>query len=45
MTKKMISIRPDQAKWITDNYFNLSKFVQNKLDERMQKSEEKPTSI
>ena len=33
MIRKNISIREDQEKWIKDNYFNLSKFVQNKLDE------------
>ncbi len=33
MVRKMISIREDQEKWIKDNYFSLSKFVQNKLDE------------
>lgn len=32
-TRKNISIRDDQAKWIQENHLNLSSFVQEKLDE------------
>jgi len=31
----MISIREDQNQWIKNNYFNLSKFIQEKLDEKI----------
>jgi len=34
---KNITIREDQAKWITDKHINLSRFVQAKLDEEMKK--------
>lgn len=32
-TRKNISIRDDQAKWVEENHLNLSSFVQEKLDE------------
>ena len=35
MKRKMITIREDQDQWINDNFFNLSKFVQKKLDEKI----------
>ena len=34
---KTLTIREDQAKFIEKNSLNLSKFVQKKLDELMQK--------
>ncbi|OKY78052.1 MAG: hypothetical protein BTN85_0537 [Candidatus Methanohalarchaeum thermophilum] len=33
MERKNITIREDQAEWIEENYLNLSRFVQDKLDE------------
>lgn len=33
VTRKNISIRDDQAEWIEDQHLNLSRFVQDKLDE------------
>lgn len=38
MKPKMITITDDQEKWIKKNYLKLSKFVQDKLKERMGKS-------
>ncbi|WP_255767596.1 hypothetical protein [Haladaptatus halobius] len=32
-TRKNISIRDDQEEWIQNNHLNLSRFVQDKLDE------------
>ncbi|WP_255679381.1 hypothetical protein [Haladaptatus salinisoli] len=34
--RKNISIREDQAEWIQENYINLSRFVQDKLDEHIE---------
>ncbi|WP_267195326.1 hypothetical protein [Halegenticoccus tardaugens] len=31
--RKNISIRDDQEEWIQENYLNLSRFVQDKLDD------------
>ncbi|MDY7082765.1 MAG: hypothetical protein SXQ77_10260 [Halobacteria archaeon] len=33
MKQKSITIRDDQEEWIQENHLNLSKFVQDKLDE------------
>ena len=33
MAWKHISIREDQKEWIEENHLNLSRFVQDKLDE------------
>jgi hypothetical protein len=38
-TRKNISIRDDQEAWIQDNYLNLSRFVQDKLDEHIEENE------
>lgn len=38
---KTITIRVDQAKWVGDNYFDLSRFVQAMLDEEMRRREKK----
>lgn len=35
MHRKNITIRQDQAEWIDENHLNLSRFVQDKLDELM----------
>lgn len=35
MREKSITVREDQAEWIEENYLNLSRFVQGKLDELM----------
>jgi hypothetical protein len=35
MQHKNITIREDQAKWVTEKHINLSSFVQAKLDEEM----------
>ena len=35
----VVSIRDDQKQWIDNNYFNLSKFVQKKLDKFIQEEE------
>ena len=35
--RKTITIRLDQAKWIEKTRLNLSRFVQDKLDEAMRK--------
>ncbi|WP_256562732.1 hypothetical protein [Halomarina pelagica] len=32
-TRKNITVRDDQAEWILENHLNLSRFVQDKLDE------------
>lgn len=34
---RSVSIRKDQDKWARDNYINLSRFVQSKIDEVMEK--------
>lgn len=39
MTVKSISIREDQDDWLTRNDKSLSKFVQRKIDEEMQKDD------
>jgi post-segregation antitoxin (ccd killing protein) len=33
--RKNITIRKDQAKWIKDKHINLSRLVQDKIDEEM----------
>lgn len=38
MKTKNITIREDQAEWIHENSLNLSRFVQRKLDELMNKN-------
>ena len=38
-TRKNISIRDDQEEWIQENHLNLSSFVQEKLDELIEKRE------
>lgn len=35
--KKTITILPEQAKYIDDNYINLSHFVQDKIQEEINK--------
>jgi hypothetical protein len=35
MQRKSITIREDQAKWVTEKHINLSRFVQDKIDEEM----------
>jgi hypothetical protein len=37
MKPKNITIRDDQAKWVVENHINLSRFVQDKIDEEMKK--------
>ncbi len=37
MKRKTITIREDQAKWIAEKYINLSRLVQDKIDEEMKK--------
>jgi hypothetical protein len=32
-TRKNITIRDDQEEWVQDNHLNLSRFVQDKLDD------------
>jgi len=32
-TRKNITIRDDQEEWIQENHLNLSRFVQDKLDD------------
>ena len=39
MTVRTISIRDDQQDWLTRNDKSLSKFVQRKIDEEMEKDE------
>ena len=34
---KTISIRKDQSDWLKKKYINLSRFVQEKIDEEMKK--------
>jgi len=34
MKRKTITIREEQAEWIDEDNLNLSRFVQDKLDER-----------
>lgn len=36
MQRKNITIREDQEEWIRKNHLNLSRFVQDKLDELME---------
>ncbi len=33
VTRKNITVRDDQEEWIQENHLNLSRFVQDKLDE------------
>jgi hypothetical protein len=33
VTRKNITIREDQEEWVQENHLNLSRFVQDKLDE------------
>jgi len=40
MKKKSITIRNDQAEWVATHHLNLSRFVQDKLDELIQKWKE-----
>lgn len=35
MKRKNITIRDDQADWVSKNHLNLSRFVQDKLDEKI----------
>jgi hypothetical protein len=37
MQHKNITIREDQTKWIIEKHINLSRFVQDKIDEEMKK--------
>jgi len=37
MKRVNITIRKDQHTWVKKNYLNLSKFVQDKLDERIKR--------
>ena len=37
--RKNISIRDDQEKWVQENHLNLSRFVQDKLDELIEERE------
>jgi len=38
-TRKTISIRDDQEKWLQDNHLSLSSFVQEQLDELIEERE------
>ena len=38
-TRKNITIRDDQEEWVQDNHLNLSRFVQDKLDELIKERE------
>jgi len=38
--QKSITIRDDQEEWVQENHLNLSKFVQDKLDELIEEREE-----
>ncbi|WP_458206547.1 hypothetical protein [Haladaptatus sp. NG-SE-30] len=38
-TRKNITIRDDQEEWVQDNHLNLSRFVQDKLDELIEERE------
>jgi len=40
MIKKTITIREEQEKWIQNNHLNLSRFVQDKLDDVMEERED-----
>lgn len=41
LVKKTITIREDQLEWLeNESYINLSKFIQKKLDEEMEKWED-----
>ena len=37
MKRKTITVRDDQAKWVTEKHINLSRLVQAKIDEEMKK--------
>jgi post-segregation antitoxin (ccd killing protein) len=37
MQRKNITISDDQAKWVAEKHINLSRFVQDKIDEEMKK--------
>ena len=39
-TRKNITVRDDQEKWIQENHLNLSRFVQDKLDELIEERSE-----
>lgn len=41
MKKVDITIREEQYEWIKQNYLNLSRFVQGKLDELIAEKEQK----
>ncbi|QSG09446.1 Uncharacterized protein HSR122_2062 [Halapricum desulfuricans] len=36
MKRKTITIRKDQEEWIQENHLNLSSFIQEQLDERIE---------
>lgn len=38
-TRKNITVRDDQEEWIQENHLNLSRFVQDKLDELIEERE------
>lgn len=38
-TRKNITVRDDQEEWIQENHLNLSRFVQDKLDELIEQRE------
>jgi len=38
--RKTITIREDQAEWIKKHFINLSRFVQEKIDEEMKKEKD-----
>ncbi len=40
MDRKNITIREDQSEWVHDNEINLSRFVQEQIDEAMGPSED-----
>jgi post-segregation antitoxin (ccd killing protein) len=37
MKPKNITIREDQVKWVEEKHINLSRFVQDKIDEELKK--------
>ncbi|WP_269844121.1 hypothetical protein [Halegenticoccus soli] len=39
-TRKNITVRDDQEEWIQENHLNLSRFVQDKLDELIEERED-----
>ena len=39
-TRKNITVRDDQEEWIQENHLNLSRFVQDKLDELIEERSE-----